>query len=347
MLHMFNLSKFLSQRSAVNGNNNIVDQRIVNNAGLTYNDVKQISNDVFEQNIIKFSQEASVIARLRAEEFSEQLIARLHHSNPEGASAFSDPGLQSALFKAMRHYAGSGDQRAENVLIDLLVERTMLSTRNLDQIVVDESISVIGKISYKQMNLLALMYVTTTCLRGFETLGQLSDFLTVFLKEPSLFESTDREEALDEVSHINYAGCTGSMGLGGDFPGYLDSHYGFGFGLSRDYEGLGLRDLLQHGFISDSEMHKLASGAVNSTFICADDFREEAIKYLPSSAVENHMLHMTSQDRSKSNIRNAFSLEPFKTLHELFEYYEFGSYFLTPVGKAIAKSVIRLNFSTN
>lgn len=122
--------------------------------GLTVPDVRQICLDLFEANFYKLQSVARETAENRAREITERFVQELHARNPAGLESAADPDMQAAIFTAQRDYARFGTEHLEDLLVELLVERSSVS--DLRQIVLNEAIAAASKLTTEHLDLLSL-----------------------------------------------------------------------------------------------------------------------------------------------------------------------------------------------
>ncbi len=200
-----------SQVSKSWDNSTTVQAEVVNiHWGLNYADVKTIALDIFNSNFLKLSQEALSTAVQRAEEITNDFILRLQEDKPSSLESVKDPGFQNALYEAQKSYAKTGDKNMADVLVDILVDRVEHQERNLKQIVLDESISVIPRLTSSQLDTLTIIFLLKYSIGGginnFETL---KDYLNVSIKP--FTENLSKEHS--HYQHLEFAGC-GSISIG-------------------------------------------------------------------------------------------------------------------------------------
>lgn len=102
---------------------NLQGKSIVIHQGISYADAKEIALDVYKANFLQLAQDAASLAINRAEQLTDDFLARLKERAPETIGSMRDPAMQMAIFTAQREYAKSGDMDLEDLLIDILVER--------------------------------------------------------------------------------------------------------------------------------------------------------------------------------------------------------------------------------
>lgn len=127
-----------------------------NNYGLTARDAMEMTLQLFRDNFPKLQQEAYEIVEKRINEFTETFFQKLAVSEFSNYQKFVDPAIQYTLFKAQKEYAKTGDEELKEYLISVLLERTKCESRNLKQIVLDEAINTLPKLTREQIDYLSL-----------------------------------------------------------------------------------------------------------------------------------------------------------------------------------------------
>ncbi|PFN86365.1 hypothetical protein COJ67_16585 [Bacillus thuringiensis] len=193
------------------GNDSTNIQAVNYNTGISYEDAKNISLDVYQNNAHKLAAVAAEVAKNRAEEMTEEFLQELQKRRPEAINNVKDPDIQYALFNAQVQYARSGDKDLGEILVDLLVERTEVIDRDFKQIVLNEAIDVMSKLNKEQIDLLTLIF----CLRSIrlpeiKSISALKTYLEDFFGP--LF--TDRNLRDNHFLHLEYCGCLNVERLG-------------------------------------------------------------------------------------------------------------------------------------
>jgi len=189
---------------------NIQGQTIVINQGITYQDAKDIAVDVFKSNYLELSAKAADTAIQRAEELIDDFLTEVKERNPEAINSMESPGMQYAIFTAQKEYVKTGDKDLSDMLVDILVDRAAQVERNLKQIVLDESLSIVPKLTLSQLDTLTIIFIlkysrnkqvgsVPLLKKYFEE--YISPFTSLLSKEISLYQ------------HLEFAGC-GSISLG-------------------------------------------------------------------------------------------------------------------------------------
>ncbi|MBT2382083.1 hypothetical protein J7E86_00455 [Streptomyces sp. ISL-11] len=106
----------------------------------------------------RYSQEAFEVAGKRVEEFAVNYLSELNKQAPEAISNLKDPGVQSAVLDAEMGYAKSGDEELGEVLVEMLVARTLETERNVKQLALNEGIAVAQRLTSKHLAALSLIF---------------------------------------------------------------------------------------------------------------------------------------------------------------------------------------------
>lgn len=205
------MTKKTNQTSKSGDNSTTVQAETVNiNQGLNYSEVKDIALDVFNSNFLQLSKEALNTAVQRAEEITNDFIERLKKDKPDSLESAKDPGFQSALYEVQKNYAKTGDKDMADVLVDILVDRIEHKERDLKQIVLDESINVIPKLTSSQLDTLTIIFLLKYSVNyGVVNIATLKQYLTNNIKP--FTDNLSKENSL--YQHLEFAGC-GSISIG-------------------------------------------------------------------------------------------------------------------------------------
>lgn len=194
---------------------NLQGQNITINQGISYADAKQIALDVYKENFIALSESAAESARARAEELTEAFLTTLNERNREAIKEMSEPGMQAALYEAQKQYAKTGDKDLQGLLVDILVDRAGRSDRDIQQIVLDESLEVASKLTVEQMDALSLNFLLSrTRNLQLTNLDAVNDYIRTSLL-PFLGTISDSSSTFE---HLQYAGCGSIMQIGNIHP---------------------------------------------------------------------------------------------------------------------------------
>jgi len=200
----------ISKQEGGDNSTNLQGQTIVINQGITYQDAKNIAADVFKSNYLELSVKAADTARQRAEELIDDFLAEVKERNPEAINTMESPGMQYAIFTAQKEYAKTGDKDLADMLVDILVDRAAQEERNLKQIVLDESLSIVPKLTLSQLDTLTIIFILKYSKN--QQVGSIPLLKKYFEEYISPFTSLlSKEDSL--YQHLEFAGCASiSMG---------------------------------------------------------------------------------------------------------------------------------------
>jgi hypothetical protein len=206
-------SKNISIGGNYHNENNSTNLKVVGNiaVGINYHDAKEIALDVFKKNFLKLSEQAANTALQRAEELVKDFLNNLYDKNIEIIEKLQNPAVQYSLFNVEREYAKSGDNELKQQLLYLLIERTLSKERTLKQIVLDEAIETLPKLSVEQLNFLSFVFITDNLtVKLFQNkFAKDNDFdineIINKLKKFCDFSTKDLRKHV--VGHLQYLGC--------------------------------------------------------------------------------------------------------------------------------------------
>lgn len=189
---------------------NLQGKTIIINQGISYSDAKEIALDVFKSNFLELSTKAAETARKRAEELVDSFLSELKQRAPDSINKMEDPGMQYAIFTAQKEYAKTGDKDLSKLLVDILVDRSKQQDRDLKQIVLDESLATVTKLTAPQLDTLTILFLSKyTMNRQVLSIPQLKDYLKTYYLP--FIHSLSKERSL--YQHLEFAGC-GSISIG-------------------------------------------------------------------------------------------------------------------------------------
>jgi hypothetical protein len=179
-------------------------QEVTINQGISYTEAKEIAHDVFNANFLRVSKVAHQEAQERFEEFTNKFLDEIKKKNDGKFYTMSTPSMQASLYEAQKEYAKSGDKDLADILIGLLVEREGIIERNLQQIVLSESIEVASKLTLQQLDALTLAFLLRMSKSSVpRNLDKLDKYLTTDIKP--FIPSLSKENSF--YQHFDYCGC--------------------------------------------------------------------------------------------------------------------------------------------
>lgn len=181
--------------------------------GLTYAETKDIvrteAQKVFKENSLVLADEAYKLVLSRSEELLDSFLKKLENKNPNAIGSMRDPGMQYSLYTAQKEYAKTGDKNLADLLEDILVQRAENTTRDLMQIVLDECISVIPKLTADQFDALSLIFILRYSINNSVT--NLENLIIYIIQSILPFKEGIREE-LSRYQHLEFTSC-GTLGI--------------------------------------------------------------------------------------------------------------------------------------
>ena len=186
------------KQEAGDGSSNVQAENINVYNGISYSDAKEIFQDLFENNFLKLKSEAANVAQERAEHITEKFLGKLKQESPDSLNEFEKPAMQDALFTVQKEYAKSGDENLEDLLIDILVDRTKTQDRNMLQLVLDESLKIAPFLTVKQLDTLTLGFILNRT--QWRNIGNFNEFKQRIEEDVAPFA----ENILTEYKHYNY-----------------------------------------------------------------------------------------------------------------------------------------------
>ncbi|PWX59630.1 hypothetical protein CYK85_13860, partial [Clostridium perfringens] len=133
---------------------------IINNSGLSYSDVKDIAMSVFKSNFYDLGENVEKIVQERAEKILDDYLESLNSKNPEYIKNTEDPDIRYVIYEAQKNYARRGEQISKKLLVETLVNRTIIKGNPIKELVLNEALDVIPKITDKQITILTLILLS-------------------------------------------------------------------------------------------------------------------------------------------------------------------------------------------
>ncbi|AOR66510.1 hypothetical protein BBJ41_02470 [Burkholderia stabilis] len=131
--------------------------------GITYADARQIAVDVYRSNALEMQGLAKQVASERAEHLIDQFLQKMQATGAPNVSEAANPDFQHTLFEAQKAFARAGDDATEGVLVDLLVRRATENSRNIRQVVLNEAVTAVARLTPQQIDLLSLVFLLRHC----------------------------------------------------------------------------------------------------------------------------------------------------------------------------------------
>jgi hypothetical protein len=178
--------------------------------GLTAGDVTEIALAAVQSELERFTGSAREVFAERSREFIEDLlIPNLLSSNPDGLETFADPDMQYALNHGQLAYGRTGDKDVAEVLVDIIVDRTRQTERDILQLSLTESLQTAAKLTSNQFAILSLIWILRyTSNLGVKSPEELAKYFEEHISPILPISSTSNAT----FQHLEYAGC-GTVGI--------------------------------------------------------------------------------------------------------------------------------------
>ncbi len=180
---------------------NIQAQNVtIQHNGLSYTDVKEVAMDVFKSNFYDLGETVQTIINERAEEIINSYLERLISKSPEALKNTGDPDLRFIIYEAQKNHARRGDKEIADLLVDMLVERTVTTEKTLVKITYNEALEILPKLTLEQIDILTVMFILRNInLRKVFRIEELDSYIRIFVKKISNSDFL--------YQHLQYTGC--------------------------------------------------------------------------------------------------------------------------------------------
>ncbi len=196
--------------------------------GLTYSEAKDLVSSVVDQKLIAFKDEAESTYKQRTDEFKNLLTEKIRNLLEAEIAKLREPDTQLTLMEAAKISGRKQSEELRNLLANLVVSRIKNDNsgkEELKNIVYNEAISTINKLTIDQLKIITLCYLLRyTSYGGIISWDTFKNYLSTHVKPFIGFKNTNAE-----FQHIEYAGC-GSIGIGSwDLVNIYRQQYSFLF----------------------------------------------------------------------------------------------------------------------
>lgn len=316
-----------------------IGQVNIRQEGLTYSEVKDLITSVVDQKLLIFKDEAISTFNGRRDDFKKLLIDKVKDLPEQEIAKFKEPDVQLALMEATKISGRKQSGELRNLLADLVVSRIKNDSQGkeeLKNIVYNEAISTVNKITIDQLKIITLCYLLHyTSYNAIISWDTFKTYIETHLKPFLDFKNTEAE-----FQHIEYASC-GSLSIGSwDFINIYRQQYSFLF------QNLIEQDQLDSVALPAEIKREIAilDAKENKYFIRIRN-KEELEKYLKNKKIDEEIIkklapiyetHIKNNTEIKSKIME--ETESGKKLMEIWENSPLKHLSLTSVGIAIAAS---------
>jgi hypothetical protein len=307
--------------------------------GLTDTEVRALVSSVVDQKFVEFEDEAKVVYIQRTNEFKQLLTEKLKALPEQEISKLKEPDTQLTLMEAAKISGRKQNEELRNLLANLVVSRIKndkTGKEELKNIVYNEAISTINKLTLDQLKIITLCYLLRyTSYGGIVSWDKFKNYLNTHIKPFLGFKDTNAE-----FQHIEYAGC-GSIGIGSwDLINIYKQQYSFLFFNLVEKDQIDnlnlLDDIKKEIVVLDTKEDKYFIRFKNKTEL-EKYLKEKNVKVeIEKKLVSIYESHIKNNEKIKKKI--SYETEIGKELLDLWEKSNLKHLSLTSVGIAIGVS---------
>lgn len=325
---------------------------VINNNGLSEQAVLALIKDQVSSQLAELRGEAIAKAQARGDVITERYVTRLAREYPAGLAQAGDPDFQYAIATVQKEYMRCGDDELGDLLVDLLIDRSKQTARNILQIVLNESLAVAPKLTLAQTSLLSLMYVLRyTGNQGVRDSATFAAYLEEHVRPFCELNMLATQES--SFQHLQFAGCgtLSALGMGTSIEAIFRQNYAGIFARGFDapeVSAMGLSDgvaaVLICPALNDDGKSQIA--ALNSRVL------EEKLTSTNATQAERDTINVKfeSSRMGEQEIRElTLKVAPWMSiLFDRWRTTSLSSFMLSSVGIAIGhakiKSIIKRDF---
>lgn len=317
--------------------------------GISYSDARQVALDVFKANATYVVTDiAKKIIRDRASEITDDIFTVIYRELPNKINKLVEPAVQEALIKVQKAYAKNNSQELKIQLIELMKQRMNVEESDLEQIILDEAIEIIPKLSNIQLDVLSLHLAVLRINRN--SVGNRNAFFKDVSTRILPFFSNEMKKDM-VYAHLQYVGCTGILSEGSTYKPIEEIYRNNCGGLfSKGFEKvefdqyMGLDTNMFRELLTNCQLdsNKLQFNALNESVLMYIIEKHGYEKY-KDKLVKYYRQHVMTVEEVKNDISE--NVEGFDELAEFWkESREFKAMKLTSVGIAIG--ILNYNLKT-
>lgn len=214
----------LNGQSIDSGNNSTniqgKDVTVINNSGLSYSDVKEITMDIFKSNFYNLGEKVEKIVQERAEKILDDYLEKLSSKNPEYINNTQEPDIRYVIYEAQKNYARRGEEFIEKLLVDILIERTTSKDDSLKSLILNEALYIIPKLTQKQIDVISFIFMIRYL--NFVKEVPIESFIEIVNTIKSNFNLLPSDHVFE---HLQYTSCI-SISIGSiEFHRILDMKF--------------------------------------------------------------------------------------------------------------------------
>lgn len=177
---------------------------MVINQGMTVVEATGLIDKLFEANFPKLELVSREAAEKNIAAFKADIMEEMAKNlSPEEFQRFSNPDIQAGLYQAVYSAARKDSAELRRMLSHLIVKRVKNDQNELKQIVLNEAIPTVAKLTQNQMKIMALCFMLRQT--SFRIAMPWGVFKGIF--EHSIRPLIDFKGSRAEILHLQYAGC--------------------------------------------------------------------------------------------------------------------------------------------
>lgn len=202
--------------------------------GITVSDAFEISRSVVKQELAIYTNEALQTAERRFETIANKTIDRINKENSNLFPKFKDPAIQIALNETYKKYIETGDDELGDNLINMLIDRLEIESKNTKQFIIDDARNILPKLSISNLSFLALQVFSILSIPT----NNRGEYKTILEKLKKITNSVVNISNLD-IMYLKQSGCamgTPMIHVNGNIAENLLNTYEYYFseGISLD-----------------------------------------------------------------------------------------------------------------
>lgn len=182
----------------INGNNV--------NVGLSYTEVESLCNHVIASKMQALQEEARRAATIQVAETSNLLHSRINNLESALYSQFAKPEVQFALRDTLEGVLRNPTKEVQENMVDLLIERIKEERRTSKQMLINDALKILPKLSKESLDALTLL-----TFRNLNRKGTATDLISWFKCMNPLLDGLSSITSFD-ISYLLQADCvTGGL----------------------------------------------------------------------------------------------------------------------------------------
>lgn len=130
---------------------------VVNNYGLSTTEVVGIVRQLISSDMSVYRMQAERTAQDRFNEFAMLLEGRIDDKISEHLDRFNEPSIQLAARDAALGYVRNGNSRECEILVNLLIERVLVTEHSTTQKIIDQAIRILPNLSNRCLALITFL----------------------------------------------------------------------------------------------------------------------------------------------------------------------------------------------